>query len=158
MELLAAREPAALVEFHLGLVPLTLEQQGVAALGVAQRRQKLVTAVERLYAVEVGDGRLVYKLAELLMLRRRAGDALRYVEEAVELNRKVGDPVWVVDSLLLKSEILLALKRIEEARRCVRSAKTEVGLVPRSNVSELERLTNWLDELEELLVTRQLEG
>jgi tetratricopeptide (TPR) repeat protein len=91
---------------------------------------------------------IVYKLAELLLLRRRAGDALRYVDEAVELNRKVGDPVWVVDSLLLKAEIMLALKRPAEARRCLGSVRKEAALVPRSNVSELGRLASRAAEVE----------
>ena len=82
------------------------------------------------------------------MPRRRIVDALRYVNEAVELNREIGDPVWVVDSLLLKAEILLALKRDEEARRCLSSAGKEAGLVPRSNLSELGRLASRLAEVE----------
>jgi tetratricopeptide (TPR) repeat protein len=98
---------------------------------------------------------IVYKLAELLLPRRRVGDALRYVNEAVELNREIGDPVWLVDSLLLKSEILLTLRQTEEASRCIRSARKQAELVPRSNVSELERLKIRFFEVEEILKTKK---
>lgn len=91
---------------------------------------------------------IVYKLSELLLLGRRTGDVLRYVNESVELNGKVGDPVLVVDSLLLKAEIMLALKRPAEARRCLRSVRKEAELVPRSNVSDLGKLTSRAAEVE----------
>jgi hypothetical protein len=71
------------------------------------------------------------------------------------LNREIGDPVWLVDSLLLKSEILLTPRQTEEARRCVRSAWKQAELVPRSNTSELERLKSRLSEVEEILKTRK---
>lgn len=95
---------------------------------------------------------IVYKLAELHLHGRRVVGALRYANEAVELNRKVGDPVWVVDSLLLKAEIMLALKRPAEARRYLNSARKEAELVPRSNVSELGRLASRFAEVESAAV------
>lgn len=90
---------------------------------------------------------VVYKLAEIFYYRDDYEKALKYVDKAVKLNRQMGDPIWYVDSLLLKAEIIRHLGEHRRALRYSDLAKAHIGLIPKSNVLELQRLQRDLTQL-----------